>query len=143
MNRYFAVINTNVIVSAMLKKNTPPDAVLRECLCGCIIPVFNDEILREYKYVLSRKKFNFPKDDVNLIMSWISKRGINTDALPIDEILPDPKDRVFYEVTLESRKNHDTYLVTGNIKHFPDKRFVVTPREMIEIIKPSINTESF
>lgn len=31
MNRYFAVIDTNVLVSAMLKKNTPPDAVLREC----------------------------------------------------------------------------------------------------------------
>lgn len=36
----------------------------------------------------------------------------------------------------------DAYLVTGNIKHFPNKPFVVTPREMIEDIltKPLSNS---
>ena len=43
-----------------------------------------------------------------------------------------PKDVVFYEVTLSKE---DAYLVTGNIKHFPQKPFVVTPAEMIAIIE--------
>ena len=45
---------------------------------------------------------------------------------------PDPKDIVFYEVTLSKE---DAYLVTGNKKHFPDKPIVVTPAEMVEILR--------
>ena len=57
------------------------------------------------------------------------------DAVPIEEIIPDPKDIVFYEVVMESRKDYDdAYLVTGNIKHFPVKSFIVTPKEMLEIM---------
>lgn len=48
--------------------------------------------------------------------------------------LPDPKDRVFYEVVMEERKEEDAYLVTGNIKYFPKKPYVVTPRQMLNII---------
>ena len=62
-------------------------------------------------------------------------RGIFLDADPTDEWVIDPKDVVFYEVVMEARKENDAYLVTGNIKHFPAKRFVVTPREMLEILE--------
>lgn len=47
----------------------------------------------------------------------------------IDIVLPDPKDRVFYEVVLEERKFEEAYLVTGNIKHFPIETFIVTPKK--------------
>lgn len=47
----------------------------------------------------------------------------------------DPKDVVFYQVVMEARKERDAYLVTGNLKHFPVKCFVVTPREMLEILE--------
>ena len=43
----------------------------------------------------------------------------------------DAKDVVFYEVTLSV---DETYLITGNIKHFPVKPFIVTPAQMIEIL---------
>ena len=56
------------------------------------------------------------------------------DADHIDIELPDPKDSVFYEVVMEERKEEDAYLVTGNIKHFPEKPFIVTPRQMLDII---------
>ena len=56
------------------------------------------------------------------------------DADHIDIELPDPKDSVFYEVVMEERKEEDAYLVTGNIKHFPGKPFIVTPRQMLDII---------
>lgn len=41
---------------------------------------------------------------------------------------------MFYEVTMNSKKNEETFLVIGNLKHFPAKTFVVTPAEMLEII---------
>ena len=56
------------------------------------------------------------------------------DKLGIDIELPDLKDRVFYEVVMEQRKSSDAYLVTGNIKHFPVEPYVVTPKEMMDII---------
>lgn len=43
------------------------------------------------------------------------------------------KDLPFYEVVLEKR-NDEAYLVTGNIKHFPAKPFIVTPRELLTIL---------
>lgn len=48
--------------------------------------------------------------------------------------MPDPKDRVFYEVVMEQRKSDNAYLTTGNIKHFPQKPFIVTPRQLLDII---------
>ena len=47
------------------------------------------------------------------------------------KLLPDPKDIVFYEVALSKE---GSYLVTGNIKHFPKRPFVVFPAEMLQII---------
>lgn len=35
---------------------------------------------------------------------------------------------------MEERKTEEAYLVTGNIKHFPAEPYVVTPRQMMDII---------
>jgi hypothetical protein len=43
------------------------------------------------------------------------------------------KDVPFYEVVLEKR-TEDAFLVTGNIKHFPNDPFIVTPRELLNIL---------
>ena len=57
--KYFAVIDTNVIVSAMLKNDSFPALVLKEVLLGNINLLMNEEILNEYLEVLSRKNFIF------------------------------------------------------------------------------------
>lgn len=132
--KYFAVVDTNVIVSAMLKSNSTPTAVLREVLTGNISLLANEEIFDEYTEVLSRKKFGFDPDTVILLMNELKKQAIYVDKKPIDEYLPDPDDAVFYEIVMEARKDVDAYLVTGNLKHFPEKAFVVTPKEMMDII---------
>lgn len=130
----YAVIDTNVLVSAMLKWESVPGSVLLEALTGKIIPVLNEAVIAEYRTVLNRPKFHFPPEVVEIFLEDFTKRGLFVDADPIEEILPDPKDVVFYEVVMEMRKSEDAYLVTGNIKHFPCKTFVVTPREMLDII---------
>jgi hypothetical protein len=43
-------------------------------------------------------------------------------------------DLIFYEVAMEKRADN-AYLVTGNQKHYPIKDFIVTPAEMVEILK--------
>ena len=60
-----------------------------------------------------------------------------TELVEVTETIPDPKDIVFYAVTL-SAQDKDAFLVTGNGKHFPEKPFAVTPSELVEILKQEI-----
>lgn len=89
----------------------------------------------EYEEVLSRSKFKFPDDAVQVFLSEIKSRAVFIDAGPVDELIPDPKDIVFYAVLMEKRKKDDAYLVTGNLKHFPVRTYIITPREMLGILK--------
>lgn len=139
--KYYAVIDTNVLVSAMLKWNSVPGNIMELVFEGSIIPVYNNEILKEYREVLSRPKFHLTKEIVNDILEGIESHGIMIEAKTLDVILPDPKDLVFYEVVLKKRESGDTYLVTGNIKHFPVESFIVTPREMLDIIFSNLEPE--
>lgn len=133
--RYYAVIDTNVLVSAMLKFQSVPGKIANEALLGDLIPLLSEEIIAEYRDVLARPKFKFDQKNVEILIDGIVDRGIFVDAVPVEEMIPDPKDIVFYEVVMEGRKEHDdTYLVTGNTKHFPTKSYIVTPKEMLEIM---------
>jgi len=116
---YYAVIDTNVLISAMLKWNSVPGNVLELIFSGTIIPVLNDDILTEYRGVLSRPKFRFTQDIINTVVGEIERLGIRIDAPTLNIDLPDPKDRVFYEIVMEERRSTDAYLVTGNISIFP------------------------
>ena len=132
--KYYAILDTNVLVSAMLKSGSVPDQLAAEAMYGDIIPVLNDEILAEYEDVLRRPKFKFDERTVRVFLEELKRRAVFIDAGPIDEILPDPKDIVFYAVLMEKRKEDDAYLVTGNLKHFPLRTYIVTPKEMLDIL---------
>lgn len=132
---YYAVIDTNVLVSALLHWDSNPGSIIIESLTGRIIPLLNEEILSEYQEVLKRPKFHFPQKAVDTVLNGIISRSIFLDSGPIEESLPDPKDIIFYEIVMEAKKSFDAYLVTGNLKHFPAKPFIVTPKEMLDILE--------
>ncbi len=132
--KYYAVIDTNVLVSAALKYKSIPGSIVRLAFDGLITPVLNSDIEKEYREVLSRPKFHFPSYVIDNIINTFRDKGLYINPESLDIELPDPKDKVFYEVVMEKRKDDDAYLVTGNMKHFPVKPFVVTPREMLDII---------
>ena len=67
--KYYTVIDTNFLVSAMLKWQSIPGKILELTFNGIIIPVINDEIVSEYRTVLSRPKFKLPEEIVNDIIS--------------------------------------------------------------------------
>ena len=131
----YAVLDTNVLVSALLsaKDDSATVQVLEKVISGEIVPVFSNIITKEYREVLARKKFGFSPETINYLLSAIEKYGILVNTSPSGVVLPDMKDVPFYEVVLEKRKD-DVYLVTGNKKHFPQEPFVVTPRELLEIL---------
>lgn len=132
--KYYAVIDTNVLVSALLKWDSVPGNVLQFTITGVVTPVLNEDILREYREVLLRKKFHFPESVVDVILDNLAAQAVFINEEKLDVNLPDPKDVVFYEVVMEERKNQDAFLVTGNLKHFPVERFIVTPRQFLDIL---------
>lgn len=130
-----AVIDTNVIISVLLTRNRESATyqVIQAVLDGRITPLYHPEILAEYKEVAHRPKFHIHEEDVDVILEAIETFGIEVQPSPTGEVIPDMADLIFYEVTMEKR-NDDAYLVTGNTKHFPAKKFIVTPAEMMKII---------
>ncbi len=133
--RIFAVIDTNVLVSALLKWDSIPGLVVEKVVTGKVIPVLSEEIINEYTEVLHRKKFNFLDEDIQIVIRGLIQQEIFLKPAKIEEVLPDDKDIVFYAVTMEARKENIAYLVTGNIKHFPVKPYVIIPREFLTILE--------
>lgn len=131
----YAVIDTNVLVSSLLSKydTSATSQVVFRTILGEIVPVYSTEILAEYREVLSRKKFKFPSEQVEYLLNAIIEYGVLVEPSPTGVELPDMKDLPFYEVVLEKRSD-DAYLVTGNIKHFPTEPFIITARQMIDIL---------
>ena len=100
-------------------------------LSGKIKPLYNDEILAEYFDVLSRSKFHLSEVRINELLYFIKQNGIDSSRFPYDGEMPDEDDRVFYEVC---QNKEDSFLVTGNLKHFPKEPQVITAAEMMEIL---------
>ena len=132
----YAVIDTNILVSSLLSKRNDSATVqvIGRVITGDIIPLYSNQMIKEYKEVLCRKKFGFSYSTVNYLIKAFEKFGIQVEPSPIGEILPDLKDLPFYEVVMEKRRD-GAYLVTGNIKHFPERDFIVTARQLIDILE--------
>lgn len=135
---FYAVIDTNVLVSALLTKyeNASPLQVVLSVFQGKIIPLFDAEILKEYNDVLRRPKFHFSEELIVRLMDSLMTLGLSIERITTNATFVDPKDLVFYEVAMAGRED-DAYLVTGNKKHFPLETFIVTPGEMLGIMNLS------
>lgn len=129
----YVVIDTNVIVSAFLTKNSGAATVkiLDAIYSKIIVPLYHDEIYEEYKDVLNRERFHFSKLIVNEFLKTYKNISVKAERVFSGESFIDPDDVVFYEVALSK---NNTYLVTGNTKHFPRSPIVVTPAELMELI---------
>ncbi len=132
---YYVVIDTNVIVSALLIPESIPGRIVALVQSNKVIPLVNDEIIAEYSSVLHRPKFSITKAKIERMLDIIFDKSIFVSnkqpySNPIDE-----SDAVFIEVTMSTRKEFNTYLITGNIKHFPKVDYILTPRQFLDFIE--------
>ena len=127
-----AVLDTNVIVSALLSKNEDAATVkiLDATMDGRITPLYHEDILAEYDEVLHRGKFPFREETIQKVFAAIRHYGKETMPLPTGATLVDADDLIFYEVALRGR----AYLVTGNLRHYPPDSFIVSPAQMALLI---------
>jgi putative PIN family toxin of toxin-antitoxin system len=130
------VIDSNVVVSAMLSPHAPPAQVVRLALQGDLGLIHDDRILAEYREVLSRPTFDFDAEDVRAMLEGIEWIGETVFASPLSVELPDADDLPFLEAAAAARADA---LVTGNTRHYHpvkgrhDVR-VLTPRELLDLL---------
>ena len=139
--RYYAVFDTNVLVSSLLtqKRNSATALVIDAVTDGVITPFYSPEMMEEYEEVLQRDKFPFSRTSIRRVLDMMRQFGVMVSSgasLPEEEDMPDKSDIIFYRVVMDKR-DCDAYLITGNARHFPEKPFIVTPAEMMRIIRRS------
>lgn len=109
------VIDTNIIVSALLSPDSSAFYFLSDVLDGKHTAYVSEEIYQEYRDVLHRKKFGFDETIIAFLLAWFEENAIWIEPKPSDIPIPDEKDRIFYDVARCSRSK----LVTGNFRHYP------------------------
>ena len=125
-----AVIDTNILVSALLSPSGSPAKVLDHVLNGNVVMCYDSRMIAEYQEVLLRPKFGFEKKAVRQVIDFIVHSGISIVPVPIVDAFEDEDDKMFYEVA----KTAKAYLVTGNAKHFPKEPMVIALQEFLSVV---------
>jgi uncharacterized protein len=127
------VIDTNILVSALLNPAGLPAQTLLLVLNGTIEMCVTGPIYGEYEDVIRRPRFQFEETTITALLGAIRGQAVWVKPTAKVRACSDPNDNMFLECAETGFAN---YLVTGNLKHFPiswEATEVVTPRRLIEI----------
>ena len=130
----FAVIDTSVLVAAVKtkKSDSSTSQILSLVFAGVIKPLVSKEILTEYRGILNLPVLELDSDKVADVLEKFSEDGLYPGRTPSEDVFPDETDRIFYEISLSVEESH---VVTNNVKHFPKSVRVVTPSEMLMLLR--------
>ena len=124
------VLDTNVVVSALLAADSLPAAILDLALQGKIHPAVSHPVLTELDRVLRRPRFGFGSRKIaSFIVLYKTRSKLVSPKKPLDLCQDDSSDNRFLECAETAKAE---FLITGNKSHFPSrhmKTLVVTPRE--------------
>lgn len=127
------IVDTNVIVSALISSKGIPAKILDELIIEGKVQVnLSSDIIFEYTNVINRPKFRQYKSfqiKAEIVIGYLSQKGQFSDPKESVEESIDQSDNKFLELALASEAE---YLITGNIIHFPSEEFGAT-----KIITPS------
>lgn len=127
-NMLRAVIDTNVIVSALISPKGNASTILNMIADNRLTPVYSNKIFSEYQTVLIRPRFGFSKTLIDDVLSLLVIYGLLVNPQTSGIPLPDESDRIFYDVTVES----GSLLITGNIRHFPLAPYILLPSDFLK-----------
>ena len=130
-----AVIDTNVLVSAMISSAGNEALVVMAINQKLVRPCFSPEILKEYSEVLLRPKFAFSADEVDTMLGLLGRCGHRLKPVSVSRVSTDPGDDKFIACALSAKAD---FLVTGNKRHFSQSKLadtkVVNAGELLEVI---------
>ena len=120
------VLDTNILVSSLWTESGNASAIIK-LMPRFVLPYHNAQILSEYAEVLSRPKFSFTADKRESLLSVIRLFGVEFLPNKSAEVMIDEDDRIFYDTA----KDSGSILITGNVKHYPTKPFIMTPSDYL------------
>lgn len=126
------VLDTNVIVSALLQPLGPSAQIFVLALGGSIQMCVSGSIYAEYEEVISRPRFERSEEVIAAALEAIRAKSFWVRPPEPVRACPDPDDDMFLECAQAALAD---YLVTGNLKHFPmswAQTRVVTPRWFLD-----------
>ncbi len=123
------VLDTNVVVSALLNSFGAPGRVLDLVLAGELTAAYDDRVLAEWREVLRREKFGFEARDVDALLGFVEAEGLGVNPKLLRAELPDPDDAPF----LEAAHAAEATLITGNMKHYPGET-----RQGVAVLEPAV-----
>jgi len=121
------VIDTNVLVSGLISTHGYSARIINTLKEKQYIIYYSSEIMIEYRDVLYRERLGLNHKDVDDLLDIISLIGISIIPAASNVSLPDEDDRCFYDTA----KSSGSYLVTGNIKHYPTEAFIMSPADFV------------
>ena len=128
------VIDTNVLISAVIKPAGLQRTVLLLAITRPARLYVSRPILEEYSEVLGRRELRIRKGLRQQMLQLIKNHSYTVVPTRRLHVTSDPDDNMFLEC---AEAAHADYLVTGNQRHFPEqwkKTRVIGVREFIEIL---------
>ena len=132
------VLDTNILISALITRNTPPDKLYQAWLRGEIELVISDAQVAEIYDVLSRPRLRrfLDADEADAIAENIATRALIITELPVVNVSPDPKDNPVLASAIAGKAE---LIVSGDKKHMLDLGEVegipiVTARKALELM---------
>lgn len=128
------VLDTNIVISALLQPLGPPAEVFVMALSDRIQFCVTGAIFAEYEEVIRRPRFRRTDEIILATLDAIRMKACWIRPLEPVRACTDPDDDMFLECCQASQED---YLVTGNTKDFPARwrnTEVVTPRQFLEVV---------
>lgn len=129
------VLDTNIIVSALMQPLGPPARVFLLAHGGSIQLCVSGSVYAEYEEVIRRPRFRRSEETIQSTLQTVRERGLWVKPADAIRACSDPDDDIFLECAQAARA---AYLVTGNIRDFPPTWLdteIVTPRRFLEILE--------
>ena len=128
------VLDTNIIVSALLQPIGPTAQVFSFALGGAMHFFVSGAVFDEYEEVIRRPKFRRAEQTIAAALEAIRQKAVWVRPVEHIQACSDPDDDIFLECAQAAKA---AYLVTGNTKDFPaswhDTR-IVTARHLLDIM---------
>ena len=132
------VVDTNVVVSAVLKPDGLQRTVVLLALAKPARWYVSGTILSEYAVVLARPELKVRRNLRQQLLQLIKNHARVVVPSRLPQVTTDPCDNIFVECADAARAD---YLVTGNQRDFPKfwkNTKIISSREFLNIIAPHL-----
>jgi len=128
------VLDTNIVISAMLRSGGFPEAIFNLGVDRVIQLCISEPVMAEYEEVLRRARLGIHPEKVANALARIRDAAVLVTPTTVVTAAVDPDDNIFLECAEAAEAQ---YVVTGNQADFPEVwagARIVTPRQFLEVI---------